>query len=105
MTKAELTIEISDKTGIEKDKVLKTIECIMQSIKINQCLNKIRYREIFETFLIKDRAQKPLVRSTRILQLLSPNISSQPLSHLKNLSPSSSNQKRLKLMEIFTQCA
>ena len=58
MTKDELATEIARKTGIEKVQVLKTIESLMETVKLNMSKNKNIYLRGFGTFLVKKRAKK-----------------------------------------------
>ncbi|MDP4208883.1 MAG: HU family DNA-binding protein [Bacteroidota bacterium] len=58
MTKDELATEISRKTGIDKVVVVKTIESLMETVKLNMTNNKNIYLRGFGTFLVKKRAEK-----------------------------------------------
>jgi DNA-binding protein HU-beta len=58
MTKAEIVNEISGQTGIEKTTVLKTVEALMETIKISLVGGKDVYLRGFGTFAIKKRAEK-----------------------------------------------
>lgn len=58
MTKQDLVNEISMKTGIEKFTVEKTIESMMETIRVSMTKNKNIYLRGFGTFLVKKRAKK-----------------------------------------------
>lgn len=58
MTKAELVIEISRQTGIDKASVLEVIESLMTTVKDNMVKGENVYLRGFGTFLIKERAEK-----------------------------------------------
>lgn len=58
MTKEELANEIARKTGIKKFEVIKTIESLMDTIKLNMIKNQNIYLRGFGTFLVKKRAKK-----------------------------------------------
>ena len=58
MTKAEIVNEIAGKTGIEKQKVLLTIEAFMESVKESLSKEENVYLRGFGSFIVKKRAQK-----------------------------------------------
>ena len=58
MTKAEIVNEIAGKTGIEKQKVLLTIEAFMESVKDSLSREENVYLRGFGSFIVKKRAQK-----------------------------------------------
>ena len=58
MTKAEIVTEIANKTGIEKQKVLLTVEAFMESVKESLSKEENVYLRGFGSFIVKKRAQK-----------------------------------------------
>lgn len=58
MTKAELTQEISDKTGIDKRIVLTIVESLMTELKESLAQGEEVYLRGFGSFIIKRRATK-----------------------------------------------
>ncbi len=58
MTKADIVNEISQKTGIDKTTVLKTVEAFMTSVKDSLAQNENVYLRGFGSFILKKRAQK-----------------------------------------------
>lgn len=58
MTKAELTQEISDKTGIDKRTVLTIVESLMTELKESLAQGEEVYLRGFGSFIIKRRATK-----------------------------------------------
>ncbi|MEI7663586.1 MAG: HU family DNA-binding protein [Bacteroidota bacterium] len=58
MTKAEITEQIVDATGIEKPTVAATVEAIMDTIKQHMAKGDNIYLRGFGTFLLKKRAEK-----------------------------------------------
>lgn len=58
MTKAELTQEISDKTGIDKRTVLTIVESLMTELKESLAQGEEIYLRGFGSFIIKRRATK-----------------------------------------------
>jgi len=58
MTKADIIIEISKKTGVEKQIVLKTVESFMESVKESLGQGKNVYFRGFGSFIVKKRAKK-----------------------------------------------
>ena len=58
MTKDQLVNEITNKTGIDKTTVIKTVESLMSTIKDNMSNNKNIYLRGFGSFVIKKRAKK-----------------------------------------------
>ncbi len=58
MTKAEIVEQISEKTGIEKNVVLQTVESFMSTVKGNMVKGENVYLRGFGSFVIKQRAKK-----------------------------------------------
>ncbi len=58
MTKADIVNEISQKTGIDKTTVLKTVEAFMTSVKDSLAQGEPVYLRGFGSFILKKRAQK-----------------------------------------------
>ena len=58
MTKAEIVIEISKSTGIEKAVVLETVEKFMETVKDSLSKGENVYLRGFGSFIVKQRAQK-----------------------------------------------
>ena len=58
MTKAELTKEISLKTGTDKKEALQIIECLMETIKTSMTNGEEVFLRGFGSFVIKRRAEK-----------------------------------------------
>ena len=58
MTKQDLVNEITKKTGIEKVTVGKTIESLMETVKVSMAKNENIYLRGFGTFVVKKRAKK-----------------------------------------------
>ena len=58
MTKADILNEISQKTGIDKTTVLKTVEAFMTSVKDSLAQGEPVYLRGFGSFILKKRAQK-----------------------------------------------
>ena len=58
MTKAEIVTEIANKTGIEKEDVLNTIEAFMEVVKESLTKEENVYLRGFGSFIVKKRAQK-----------------------------------------------
>ena len=58
MTKADIVIEISKKTGIEKVVVQNTVEAFMEAIKGSLATGKNVYLRGFGSFIVKKRAEK-----------------------------------------------
>ena len=58
MTKADIVNEISQKTGLEKNEVLSTVEAFMVTIKNSLENGENVYLRGFGSFIIKKRAQK-----------------------------------------------
>ncbi|HMN05057.1 MAG TPA: HU family DNA-binding protein [Flavobacteriales bacterium] len=58
MTKAELVINISKRTGIERQVVLATVEAFMDEVKNNLAAGEDVHLRGFGSFLVKHRAQK-----------------------------------------------
>ena len=58
MTKAELTKEISLKTGTDKKEALQIIECLMETIKTSMTNGEEVFLRGFGSFIIKRRAEK-----------------------------------------------
>ncbi|HIP49606.1 MAG TPA: integration host factor subunit beta [Lutibacter sp.] len=58
MTKAEIVLKISEKTGLEKAEVLATVETFMNEVKSSLENNENVYLRGFGSFIIKKRAEK-----------------------------------------------
>ncbi len=58
MTKAEIVTEITNKTGIEKVQVQKTVETFMDVVKGAMSKGENVYLRGFGSFIIKKRAEK-----------------------------------------------
>jgi DNA-binding protein HU-beta len=58
MTKAEIVIEIINKTGLEKVVVQGTVEAFMETMKQSMVKGENIYLRGFGTFLLKKRAAK-----------------------------------------------
>lgn len=58
MTKAEIVLKISEKTGLEKAEVLATVESFMDEVKNSLENNQNVYLRGFGSFIIKKRAEK-----------------------------------------------
>ncbi len=58
MTKADLVNKISNKTGIDKKDVQKTIELMMDNVKESLVEGENVYLRGFGSFIVKKRAQK-----------------------------------------------
>lgn len=58
MTKQDIVNEISKATGIEKGTVMKTVEGMMDLIRVSMSKNQNIYLRGFGTFEVKKRAKK-----------------------------------------------
>lgn len=58
MTKAEIVTKISEKTGLEKNEVLTTVETFMNEVKESLSNNENVYLRGFGSFIVKERAEK-----------------------------------------------
>ena len=58
MTKQDLVNEVSKSTGVEKITVEKTIEALMETVRVSMAKNQNIYLRGFGTFLVKKRAKK-----------------------------------------------
>lgn len=58
MTKADIVIEISKKTGIDKNTVLTTVEAFMDTVKESLENKENVYLRGFGSFILKRRAEK-----------------------------------------------
>lgn len=58
MTKAEIVAIISDETGVERDKVLATVEAFMSTVKKTTASGEDIFLRGFGTFTTKTRAEK-----------------------------------------------
>lgn len=58
MTKADIVISISQKTGIDKPTVLNIVEAFMTSVKESLANEENVYLRGFGSFILKKRAQK-----------------------------------------------
>ena len=84
MTKAELVAEISRKTGLEKKQVMDTVEALMDVVSTSLASGEPVYLRGFGSFIIKQRAAKPLETLLKIRQSNCLHVRCQhssPLSH------------------------
>jgi DNA-binding protein HU-beta len=58
MTKAEIVMEIAEKTGVEKTEVLTTVEAFMNSVKNSLARGENVYLRGFGSYIVKERAEK-----------------------------------------------
>ena len=58
MTKADIVLEISQKTGIDKATVLATVEAFMDGVKGSLENGEAVYMRGFGSFILKKRAEK-----------------------------------------------
>lgn len=58
MTKADIVKEISEKTGIDKQNVLTTVEAFMDAVKKSLTVEENVYLRGFGSFIVKKRATK-----------------------------------------------
>ncbi len=58
MTKAEVVTEIANKTGIEKQAILNTVESFMDIVKDSLAKGDNVYLRGFGSFIVKKRAEK-----------------------------------------------
>jgi DNA-binding protein HU-beta len=58
MTKQDLVNEISKNTSIGKADVEKTIEALMETVRVSMAKNQNIYLRSFGTFVVKKRAKK-----------------------------------------------
>lgn len=58
MTKQDIVNEISKATGTEKEIVMKTVEAMMDVIRVSMSKNKNIYLRGFGTFEVRKRAKK-----------------------------------------------
>ena len=58
MTKQDLVNEVSKSTGVEKITVEKTIEALMETVRVSMAKNQNIYLRGFGTYLVKKRAMK-----------------------------------------------
>jgi DNA-binding protein HU-beta len=58
MTKADIVADIAEKTGIEKQAVLATVEAFMESVKGSMAKGQNVYLRGFGSFIVKTRAEK-----------------------------------------------
>ena len=85
MTKAEIIVNISEKTGVEKIVVASIVEGFMSEVKSNVIDNKSIFLRGFGTFKPKKRARKIGRNIKKMLQLLYLNILSLLLNQLNLL--------------------
>ncbi len=70
MTKADVVNEISEKTGLEKNDVLSTVEALMVTIKKSLEKGENVYLRGFGSFIVKKRAEKTgrnILKNTTII--------------------------------------
>jgi DNA-binding protein HU-beta len=72
MTKQDIVIEISRKTGIEKVTVMSAVEAMMETIKANMAKDKNIYLRGFGTFEIVKRAKKTARNISKNTSLIIP---------------------------------
>ena len=65
MTKADIVNEISRKTGISREDVLKTLETFMQTVKGSMVKGENVYLRTFGSFIVKQRAAKTARNTTK----------------------------------------
>lgn len=58
MTKADIVAQIADKTGLEKNEVLQTVEAFMDTVKGSLSNGTNVYLRGFGSFIVKERAEK-----------------------------------------------
>ena len=58
MTKADIVNEVSRKTGISRDEVLRTLEYFMDTVKNSLGKGENVYMRTFGSFIVKQRAAK-----------------------------------------------
>jgi len=58
MTKQDLVNDISKSTGVDKVNVSKTVEALMETIKVSMIKNQNIYLRGFGSFIVKKRAKK-----------------------------------------------
>jgi DNA-binding protein HU-beta len=58
MTKAEIVSQIAQKTGVDKQSILVTVEAFMESVKDSLAAGENVYLRGFGSFILKKRAQK-----------------------------------------------
>lgn len=58
MTKADIVAQIAEKTGLEKNEVLQTVEAFMDSVKGSLAHGTNVYLRGFGSFIVKERAEK-----------------------------------------------
>ena len=58
MTKADIVAQIADKTGLEKNEVLQTVEAFMETVKGSLSDGTNVYLRGFGSFIVKERAEK-----------------------------------------------
>ena len=72
MTKADIVKEIADKTGIEPNIVLITVEAFMETVKESMANEQNIYLRGFGSFIIKQRAEKTARNISRNTTLIIP---------------------------------
>ncbi len=58
MTKADVVIDITKRTGVDKETALVVVEAFMQSVKANMISGNNVYLRGFGSFILKKRAEK-----------------------------------------------
>jgi DNA-binding protein HU-beta len=58
MTKADIVAQIAEKTGLEKNEVLQTVEAFMDTVKGSLTNGTNVYLRGFGSFIVKERAEK-----------------------------------------------
>jgi DNA-binding protein HU-beta len=72
MTKQDLVSEVSKSTGIGKVAVEKTIEALMETVRVNMAKNENIYLRGFGTFVVKKRAKKVARNISKNTQVIVP---------------------------------
>lgn len=94
MTKQDLVSEISKTTGIEKVTVMKTIEALMDTVKVSMAGNKNVYLRGFGTFLVKKRAKKTARNISKNTTLIIPE------HYVPTFKPAKEFMKKVKTIKI-----
>ena len=72
MTKAELTREIADRTGIDRPAVLTIVEAFMDTVKESMQGGEEVFLRGFGSFILKHRAEKPARNISKNTTLIIP---------------------------------
>lgn len=90
MTKAELTREIAERTGIERTAVLTIVEAFMDTVKSSLEGGEEVYLRGFGSFILKHRAEKPARNISANTTLII------PAHHTPHFKPSKEFLNRMK---------